>query len=118
MKLGVTKCIVLNCIVYRYLYSVSHSVSQTEALSMHFSSRKNVRLKASERRGKGSREDKWKGGGRRFQSDGPIEVKDIDQLLPNYDALLLNNNHIWSNCDELLTNYHIYQGWHDLNQTI
>ena len=36
-------------IVYRYLYSASHSVSQTKALSVHFSSRKKVRLKARER---------------------------------------------------------------------
>jgi len=46
------------CIVYRYLYSTSHDASQTEALSVHFSSRKKVRLKARERRGKGSRENK------------------------------------------------------------
>jgi len=45
-------------IVYRYLYSASHGVSQTEAVSVHFSSRKKVRLKARERRGKGSREIK------------------------------------------------------------
>src|SRR6218665_3820789 len=44
------------CIVYRYLYSASRGVSKTEALSVHFSSRKKVRLKARERRGKGSRE--------------------------------------------------------------
>src|SRR6218665_212625 len=37
------------CIVYRYLYSASHGVSQTEAHSVHFSSRKKVRLKARER---------------------------------------------------------------------
>ena len=47
------------CIVLynRYLYSASHGVSQTEALSVHFSSRKELRLKARERRGKGSREN-------------------------------------------------------------
>jgi len=28
---------------YRYLYSASHGVSQTEALSVHFSSREKVR---------------------------------------------------------------------------
>jgi len=33
----------LYCIVYRYLYSASHGVSQTDALSVHFSSRKKVR---------------------------------------------------------------------------
>ena len=37
------------CIVYGYLYSASHGVSQTKALSVHFSSRKEVRLKARER---------------------------------------------------------------------
>jgi len=37
------------CIVYRYLYSTSYGVSQTEALSGLFSSRKKVRLKARER---------------------------------------------------------------------
>src|SRR6218665_2915951 len=36
-------------IVYRYLHSASHGVSQAEALSVHFSSRKKVRLKARER---------------------------------------------------------------------
>jgi len=36
---------VFYCVVYRYLYSASHGVSQTEALSVHFSSRKKVRLK-------------------------------------------------------------------------
>jgi len=36
--------------LYRYLYSASHGVSQTEALSVHFSSRKKVRLKAREMR--------------------------------------------------------------------
>ena len=41
---------VLYCIVYRYLYSASHGVSQTEALSVHFSSRKKVRLKEREMR--------------------------------------------------------------------
>jgi len=34
----------LYCIVYRYLYSASHGVSQREAFSVHFSSRKKVRL--------------------------------------------------------------------------
>src|SRR6218665_1196824 len=53
----------LYCIVYRYLYSASHSVSQTEALSVHFSSRKKVRLTVRERI------NEHKGGGRRFQSD-------------------------------------------------
>ena len=46
------------CIVYKYLYSASHGVSQTEALSVHFSSKKKVRLKARERRGNESRENK------------------------------------------------------------
>jgi len=48
---------IVSCIVYRYLYSASQGVSQTEALSVHFGSRKKVRLtcKARERRGKGSR---------------------------------------------------------------
>src|SRR6218665_946067 len=35
-------------IVYRYLYSTSYGISQTQALSVHFSSRKEVRLKAIE----------------------------------------------------------------------
>jgi len=48
----------LYCIVYRHLYSASHGVNQTEALAVHFSSRKKVRLKARESRGKGSRENK------------------------------------------------------------
>jgi len=39
----------LYCIVYRCLYSASHGINQTEALSVHFSSRKKVRLKATER---------------------------------------------------------------------
>ena len=45
------------CIVYRNLYSASNSVSQTEALSVHFSSMRkaHVRLKARERQGKRSR---------------------------------------------------------------
>jgi len=43
---------------YRYLYSASHNVSQTGALSVHFSSRKKVRLKTRERQGKGSRENR------------------------------------------------------------
>ena len=38
-----------HCIVYRYLYSASHGVSRTEALSVYFSSRKKVRLKTRER---------------------------------------------------------------------
>jgi len=37
------------CIVYRYLYSASHGVSQTESLLVHFSSRKKVSLKGRER---------------------------------------------------------------------
>jgi len=49
---------ILYCIVYRHLYSASHYISQTEALSVHFSSRKKVRLEARERQGKGSRENK------------------------------------------------------------
>jgi len=44
--------------VYRYLYSTSHGINQIEALSVHFSSRKKVRLKAREREGKGSRENR------------------------------------------------------------
>ena len=41
---------IVYCIVYRYLCSASHGVSQTEALSVHFSSRKNLGgLKARER---------------------------------------------------------------------
>src|SRR6218665_3785387 len=31
-------CILLYCIVYRYPYSASHGVNQTETISMHFSS--------------------------------------------------------------------------------
>ena len=38
------------CIVYKYLYSASHGVSQTEALSVHFSSRKKLRLRARQTR--------------------------------------------------------------------
>jgi len=38
--------VVLYCIVFRYLYSTSHSVSLTEVLLVHFSSRKKVRHKA------------------------------------------------------------------------
>ena len=38
------------CIVYRHLYSASHGICQTEALSVHFSSRKKVRLKTKESR--------------------------------------------------------------------
>ena len=45
----------LYCIIYRYLYRTSHSVSQTE----YFSSRKKVRLKTRERRGKRRRENNW-----------------------------------------------------------
>src|SRR6218665_1009671 len=48
---------VLYFIVYRYLFSASHGVSQTKALSVHFSSRKKVRLNARRRRGKGSKTD-------------------------------------------------------------
>jgi len=43
---------------------------------VHFSSRKKVRLKARERRGKGAeRLNDRKGGGRLFQSDRSIEAK-------------------------------------------
>jgi len=53
------------CIVYRYLYSASHGVSQTEALSVYFSFRKKVRLKERKGRGKGAeRINEPKGGGR------------------------------------------------------
>jgi len=38
-----------NCIVNKYLYSASHGVSQTNTLSVHFSSRKKDRFKARER---------------------------------------------------------------------
>ena len=38
------------CIVYRNLYSDSHGISQTEVLSMHFSSRKKVRQGEKEMR--------------------------------------------------------------------
>src|SRR6218665_1128429 len=52
-------CIVGYCrpIIYKYFNSASHGVSQSEALSVHFRSRKKVRLKAKERRGNGSREN-------------------------------------------------------------
>ena len=56
--LGLGALLGLYCIVYRYLYSASHGVSQPEATSVHFSSTKKVRLKARERRWKGSRENK------------------------------------------------------------
>jgi len=45
-------------VVFRNLYSASRGVSQTEALSEHFSFRKKIRLKARERQGEGSRENK------------------------------------------------------------
>jgi len=47
MKRSIVLYLVLFYIVYRYLCSASpsHDVSQTEALSVHFSSRKKVRLK-------------------------------------------------------------------------
>jgi len=48
----------LYCIVYRYLYSVSHGISQTEALAVGLSSKKRVRLKTRERRGMRSRENR------------------------------------------------------------
>jgi len=51
----------LYCIVlYIDIYIALLTVSKTEALSVHFSSRKKIRLKARERerRGKGSRENK------------------------------------------------------------
>jgi len=59
IKLFSADAIILSmyCIVYRYLYSASHSVSQTEVLSVHFSSRTKVRPKARETRGKRSREN-------------------------------------------------------------
>ena len=47
-------------------------MSQTEALSVHFSSRKKVRLKTRETR-KGEQREQ----GRRFQREGPIDVKDL-----------------------------------------
>ena len=51
--------IVLFCIVCRYLDSASQGkLSQAEVLSVHFSCRKKVRLKARERQGKGSRENR------------------------------------------------------------
>ena len=77
-KLTGKRCTVLNyCIVYRYLYSASHGISQTEALSVHFSCRKKVRLKARERQGtEAERIDERRGGGRRFQSGGPTDAKD------------------------------------------
>src|SRR6218665_3822649 len=62
-------------IAYRYLYSASQGISQTKALSAYFSSRKKVKLKVRETRGKGSGENKQaKEGGKRFQSDRPIEA--------------------------------------------
>src|SRR6218665_3703293 len=70
------RCTVLNyCIVYRYLYSASHGISQTEALSVHFSCRKKVRLKARERQGTGAeRIDERRGGGRRFHTHPPTQT--------------------------------------------
>ena len=49
---------ILCWIVYQYKYSASHGISQTEALSVYFSSRKKVRLKARERQGKGNKENR------------------------------------------------------------
>ena len=57
----------LYCIVYRYLYSTSHCVSQTEALSVHFGSREKVRLKARDQERGAERINEQKGGGRWFQ---------------------------------------------------
>jgi len=66
------------CIVYRYLYSASHSISQTEVLSVHFISRKKVRLKARERdKERGAERTDERRGGRQFQSDIPIDGKDL-----------------------------------------
>src|SRR6218665_2650181 len=48
----------LYCIFYRYLYSASHGISQIQASSEHFSYRKKLRLKARERQGEGSRENR------------------------------------------------------------
>jgi len=50
-KSHVHNCIILYCIALYYIvlyidiYSASHGVNQTEALSMHFSSKKKERLK-------------------------------------------------------------------------
>jgi len=61
---------VLYCVLYKYLYSASYGKSQTEALSVHFSSRKKVRLKTRVKQGRGvERIDEQRGEGRQFQSD-------------------------------------------------
>jgi len=70
---------ILYCIAYRYLYSASYGISQTKALSVHFSSSKKERLNSRERdkeRGV-ERIDERRGGGRRSQSDMPIDGKDM-----------------------------------------
>jgi len=61
--------------VYRYLYSASHSISQTE----HFSSRRKVRLKTRERDEERGREriEERRGGERRFQRVGLIDAKNL-----------------------------------------
>jgi len=57
-SLGHSGTYTLHHIVYRHLYSASQGVNQTQELSVHISSRKKVRLKARERQGKGSKENR------------------------------------------------------------
>ena len=64
------------CIVYRYLYSTCHGISQTETHSVYFSSRKKARESDKERAVERI-DHEQRGVGRQFQSDGPIDGKDL-----------------------------------------
>src|SRR6218665_2081901 len=75
-KQGYVNGRVLHCIGYRYLYSTSHGVSQAEVLSVHFNSKKKVRLKARDGRVKGIIAVASKGGG------GPPRVTPAQWVTP------------------------------------
>jgi len=60
--------------LYIDIYKALLGMSQTETISVYFSSRKKVRLKTREKQGKGSRENRGTKR-RRFQREGPIDAK-------------------------------------------
>ena len=64
-------------IVYGYLYSASLGIGHTEAFSVHFSSKKNVRLKTRETKKEEERIEERKGGGRRFEREGPAASQNL-----------------------------------------
>jgi len=77
VSMKIESTMMMYCIVYRYLYSAFHSISQIEALSVHFSSRKNVRLRRErDKEKRAERIKEWRGG-RRYQNDRPIDAKDL-----------------------------------------